>query len=125
MNLYVGMDAELLIGARTGMSGTRIVAMNHIEIGEDCMIGAGCLICDSDMHEIPLLSGNPVRFKPIHIGDKVFIGANSILLKGVSIGEQSIIGAGAVVTKPIPEGMIAIGNPASVIQPSLRNPITS
>jgi acetyltransferase-like isoleucine patch superfamily enzyme len=114
-NLFVAEGAELRIGARSGFSGTRIVAMKSIVIGEDCKIGGGCLICDSDMHEIPLLSGRSTKTIPILIGDRVFIGAQSILLKGVEIGDSAVIGAGAVVTKPIPAESTAVGNPASIL----------
>ena len=114
-NLFVAEGAELRIGARSGFSGTRIVAMKSIVIGEDCKIGGGCLICDSDMHEIPLLSDRSTKTIPILIGDRVFIGAQSILLKGVEIGDSAVIGAGAVVTKSIPAGSTAVGNPATCL----------
>ncbi|OUO14919.1 acyltransferase [Flavonifractor sp. An4] len=51
----------------------------------------------------------------VTIGDNVFIGAGSIVLPNVSIGNRVIIGAGSVVTKSIPDGMLAAGNPATVI----------
>lgn len=80
------------------------------------MIGAGCLICDSDMHEVPLDSGNAVAMAPIKIGQRVFIGARCIILKGVTIGDGAVVGAGTVVSKDVPAGALAVGNPAVVVK---------
>ena len=54
--------------------------------------------------------------KPVHIGDKVWVGESVCILPGVTIGECSIIGAGSVVTKSIPPYSIAVGTPAKVIK---------
>lgn len=54
--------------------------------------------------------------KPIHIGKDVWIGGNVAVLPGVTIGDSSIIGAGSVVNKDIPAGVVAVGNPCTVIK---------
>lgn len=115
-NLFVAAGAELIIEKGVGLSGARIVAMQRIVLEEGAMIGAGCLICDSDMHEIPLGSPAGISVKPITIGRKVFIGTQSIILKGVTIGNGSVIAAGSVVVKSIPSHCIAAGNPAKHIK---------
>ena len=53
---------------------------------------------------------------PIHIGNRVWIGAGAIILPGVTIGNDSVIGAGSVVTKDIPSGVVAVGNPCRVLR---------
>ena len=53
---------------------------------------------------------------PIHIGNKVWIGANSVVLPGVTIGENSVIGAGSIVTRDIPANVVAVGNPCRVLR---------
>ena len=83
------------------------------------LIGAGCLIADSDFHPIAYADRDiPEKTlnAPIHIAAGAFIGARSIVLKGVTIGRGSVIGAGSVVTRDIPPGVIAAGNPARVIR---------
>ena len=114
-NLFVAEGASLVIKKGAGVSGSRLVAMKKIEIGEGSFIGGGCLICDSDMHEIPLGSENEISKKPVIIGSRVFIGAQVIILKGVSIGSFSVVGAGAVVSRDVPSGCTVIGNPARTI----------
>lgn len=55
------------------------------------------------------------RYRPVKIGNDVFIGVNSIIMPGVAIGDRVIIGAGSVVTKPIPSGTVWAGSPARFI----------
>lgn len=50
------------------------------------------------------------------IGDDVYIGPSCCLIEDVKIGAGVTIGAGAIVTKDIPEGAVAVGNPAKVLQ---------
>lgn len=113
-NLFVGPNATLIVRRGAGLSGARVVAMESIEIGPGSLIGSGCLICDSDMHEIPLGSDHLVRTAPIRIGSKVFIAAQALVLKGVEIGNGAVVGAGAVVSRSIPPNVFAAGNPARI-----------
>lgn len=121
MKLYAGPGANISFGNNSGASTSKIIAYSGIYIGEGSLIGAGCLICDSDMHEVPLGSDKPVKSAPIRIGKHVFIGANCTILKGVNIGDGAVIGAGAVVTGDIPPASLAAGRPARVLR-ELRSP---
>jgi carbonic anhydrase/acetyltransferase-like protein (isoleucine patch superfamily) len=114
LNVEAGAVLELKAGA--GVSSSQIISNIRIEVGEDSMIGAGCLLCDSDMHEVPLGSGKPTSVAPIRIGKSVFVGARCIILKGVNIGDGAVIGAGSVVTGNVPDRALVAGNPAVVIK---------
>lgn len=53
------------------------------------------------------------------VGEEALIANGAIILDGASIGARSMIGAGAVVTPntQIPEGVLALGTPATVKGP--------
>lgn len=120
-SVYVRNGGYLKIGNNVGMSSPVLWVENSIIIGNNCTVGANCIIIDSDAHPIDYLSrrnngGCNVKSKPIVIGDDAWIGTNVIILKGVHIGKRSIIGAGSVVTKDVPENAVAAGNPCKVLR---------
>lgn len=111
--------ASVVIGDYVGISGSTISATKQIIIGNNVLIGSGCVICDSDAHPIhPSDRQNHelTKSSPIVIGNNVFIGARSIILKGVTIGEGAVIGAGSVITKDVPPMTVVAGNPAIIIK---------
>lgn len=131
---------EIVIGKRTFInSGTNLISINKIEIGNDVTIAWNVTIYDHNSHSldykhriqdikqqnIDFLNNNEftlnknwdvVKSAPIIIKDKAWIGFNSIILKGVTIGEGAIVAAGSVVTKDVPPFSIVGGNPARVIK---------
>ena len=123
-------NAEIIIGNNCGMSSTVIWSKEKIHIGNNVLIGGGCLLLDSDSHSLDYrirngsirdedgknIDSKMAKKRPINIEDDVLIGARSIILKGVTIGARSIIGAGSVVTTSIPSDCIAAGNPCRVIK---------
>ena len=114
--------SKIIIGNNVGISGSTINATTSITIGDNTIIGSGCLITDTDSHPIYAAERNLpdwpkyTKSKPIVIGKNVFIGARSIMLKGVTIGDGAVVGAGSVVTKDVPANTIVAGNPARVIK---------
>jgi acetyltransferase-like isoleucine patch superfamily enzyme len=56
------------------------------------------------------------EYKPIAIGNDVWIAARAILLDGVVIGNGAIVGAGAVVTADVPPYAVVGGVPARIIR---------
>lgn len=118
-NIYTP-NSSIVIGDNVGISGSTICATTKITIGDNVLIGSGCLITDTDAHPISWEERKKENYKktlkaPISIGNDVFIGARSIILKGVNIGDRVVIGAGSVVSKDIPNDSIVAGNPARPI----------
>lgn len=111
-------NAQIIIGSHSGFSGVSIGAAKKICIGSNVIIGANCLITDTNWHNISSKMRNVSDSNPceINIGNNVFIGYGCIILKNVNIGDNSVIGAGSVVTKSIPPNVIAAGNPCRVIK---------
>jgi acetyltransferase-like isoleucine patch superfamily enzyme len=115
--------ARITLKDGAGVSNSVLSCFERIVIGENSLVGAECLIIDSDFHDLPLGEGGTTRSAPVEIEDHVFIGTRSIILKGVRIGRKSVIGAGSVVSRDVPPFSLAAGNPARVIRslaPSAR-----
>lgn len=112
--------ARLQIGRQSGISGASICCARAVTIGEQCLIGANAVICDTDFHPVKSLSRrfaplSEAGAAPVHIGDRVFIGTGAIILKGVTIGDDAVVGAGAVVRTDVPARAIVTGNPMTIV----------
>lgn len=122
--------SNTIIGNYTYISENSVI--NNTLIGKFCSIGAN-FMAGRGIHPTNGISTHPMfystakqnglslsssnkmnEFKPITIGNDVFIGMNVTILDGVTIGDGAIIGAGAVVSKNIPPYSIAVGNPIEV-----------
>lgn len=102
-----------------------IVASKDVIIGDNVLMAARVFVSDTS-HGIyggknsdsPLTPPNQrkLAYKPVVIGNNVWIGENVVILPGVCIGDGSIIGANSVVTKDVPENSITCGIPAKQIK---------
>ena len=122
-NLYINKNAEisrfLVIGHNSGIGANSVIGRSTV-IGNDVMMGPGCRLYTRNHSferiDIPMNKQGVQDFKPIVIGNDVWIGDSVIILPGVHIGSGSIIGAGAVVTKDVPDYAIVGGNPAKILK---------
>jgi acetyltransferase-like isoleucine patch superfamily enzyme len=131
-------NGKIVIGNNTFIGGGMFISICSIEIGNDVMFSWGCTVIDNNAHSLKsserqndvidwkrgidenkigaYKNWDNVKFAPIKICDKAWIGFNSIILKGVTIGEGAIVGAGSVVTKDVPPYAVVAGNPAKIIK---------
>jgi acetyltransferase-like isoleucine patch superfamily enzyme len=58
----------------------------------------------------------PLKTKPVYIGENTWIGESVCVLPGTRIGKCCIIGANAVVNRDIPDYCMAVGNPARIVK---------
>ena len=58
----------------------------------------------------------PTAFKPVRIGNDVYIGHGAMIMPGVIVGDGAIVAANAVVTRNVPAYAIVAGNPARLIR---------
>lgn len=88
-----------------------------IYIGDSVMIAPNVVIATGTHPICPELREKAYQYNlPVHIGNRVWVGAGAIILPGVTIGDDSVIGAGSVVTKDVPSGVVAVGNPCRVLR---------
>jgi acetyltransferase-like isoleucine patch superfamily enzyme len=96
-------------------SGCKFQDQGGIYIDDDALIGHNATLCTLNHVQDPAQRASMIA-KPIHIGKKVWLGANVTVLQGVTIGDNAIVAAGAVVTKDVPANTIVGGIPAKVIK---------
>jgi len=77
-----------------------------VVIGETAIIGDDVLI----YHGVTMggKTLDPVKRHPT-VGDRVIIGAGAKLIGAITIGNDCAVGANAVVTKDMPNGTVAVG----------------
>lgn len=85
-----------------------------IRLGHFVSISRRAFLCTAS-HDISSLQ-RPLTYKPIIVGNGVWIGAEAIICPGVTIGDGAVIAAGAVVTKDVPAWTVVGGNPAKFIK---------
>jgi sugar O-acyltransferase (sialic acid O-acetyltransferase NeuD family) len=88
---------------------------NHIILNTGSQVDHDCIIGDY-VHIGP----GVVLCGTVEIGEGAFLGAGSVVIPGKKIGAWSVVGAGAVVINDIPDGSIAVGNPARVMEASRK-----
>ena len=106
--------AEIVIGKNSWFSGCQFAATRKIIMGEHTMIGNGCMIIDSEFHQME--NDAPIPCAPVTIGSHVFMPSFVSVLKGVTIGDHCMFGTGSLVTEDIPDHSLAAGRPAKVIR---------
>jgi maltose O-acetyltransferase len=132
--------ASILLGQQVQLAGLRTSGA-HVSIGPGTVINAGCLLYTTGGLTIGrqvsisagvwLITGEhainhpgfPAEFRPIVIGDYVWIGSRATVQAGVTIGEGAVVMAGAIVTRDVPPYAIVGGIPARQIgERTLRSP---
>lgn len=90
-----------------------------LNIGTDCAIASGVIIyTQTNQYESDAMSkiiDQPVVYKPVIIGDDVWIGAGAVILPGVQIGDHAVVGSCALVRKDVAPWSIVGGVPAKEI----------
>jgi acetyltransferase-like isoleucine patch superfamily enzyme len=104
---------------------THIVALNHVEIGNNVLIASKVFIsdtnhgtysgsCQSTPYEKP--ANRLLDKKSTYIGDNVWIGENVVILAGSEVNSGAIIGANSIVNGKVDKNTIVAGTPARVIK---------
>jgi len=129
----IGSDVFILMGQHVQMGGVksgrqkvsigrgtvinsdcRFHTTGEIIIGEHVSISAGTWLLTGlhDMNDPQFTT----LYKPIVIGNYVWIGVRATILAGVTIGNGAIVMAGAMVTHDVPPYTVVGGVPAKIIK---------
>lgn len=138
------IDNHVRIFENTIINNSKISSFTYI--GRNCLIqfvtiGKFCSIANDVLiglgaHPLNLFSTSPLfyrsknvlnyklietdidfqDYKPIIIGNDVWIGTRVIIVGGITIGNGAVIAANAVVTKDVPPFAVVAGIPAKVIK---------
>jgi acetyltransferase-like isoleucine patch superfamily enzyme len=115
-------ESEFRVGNRSFIGGGCLFSVaKSITIGDDVLVAGGCNVADYSAHPLDpdrRTAGEQVDRKdvrPVHIGNKAWIGRGATILPGVTIGEGAVVGAAAVVIKDVPPGCICVGNPGRLV----------
>ena len=103
----IGSGTYLLIGSKGFLevgdnfeikANGKIIAVNQISIGDNCLVSWDVSIMDTDWHKIRNKHGvilNPN--KPIILNDHIWIGMGTTILKGTTIESDNIIAANSTI----------------------------
>ena len=113
-------DEVVLIGDRVLIGrGSSIVGHLHIVVEDEVYFGPNVYVTDQNhrLTDRALAIGRQTApERPVRIGWGSWLGTNTVVLPGASIGRQVTVGAGAVVTGDLPDGCVAVGSPARVVE---------
>lgn len=94
----------VVVSSNTVLAANTMVQFNTV-VGHDIRIGAHTVVSSS-----AVIGGN------VDIGEGAFIGMGAAIKERLTVGAGSIIGMSSAVFRSIEDGMIAVGNPARVVQ---------
>lgn len=89
-----------------GSKANHLAYLGDAEIGRGANVGAGTITCNWDGRE---------KHKTV-IEDEAYIGSDTMLVAPARIGKRAATGAGSVVRGDVPDGALAVGAPARIIE---------
>jgi acetyltransferase-like isoleucine patch superfamily enzyme len=119
IDLRAGPGAELLLGEGVVVEeGVSIEALQSVEVGARCRLGAFSKILDNNLH---LVEGDreaaPDSY-PVRLEEDVTLGPRAIILPGAYLGRGTRVRPGAVFSHRSPAGAEVVGHPARIRPPA-------
>jgi acetyltransferase-like isoleucine patch superfamily enzyme len=97
IELHVGPGAEIVLGDDVEIQGgASIEALQSVQVGDGCRIGARCKVIDNAFHQLGNRSQRPPS-APVVIGAGATLGSDVIVLPGARVPHGSVVARGAVV----------------------------
>lgn len=110
-DLSISVHGKLSIGE--GCFFNNGVSLNcnlSIVIGDNCLFGESVKVYDHNhkFRESELIKNQGFTYKPVIIGNNVWIGSNTIILPGSVIGDNVVVGAGSIISSTVPSNMLVV-----------------
>lgn len=115
-------NGELVFGDNFGAGKNCFISCSkQVVFGNDILMAWNGTVRDSDGHTV-LYEGVPQEsFKPVIIGNHVWLAAETHVLKGVRIGDNSIVAYRCLVNKAFDEeGILIGGSPAKKLKENVN-----
>lgn len=113
---YTDFGKNITIGKNVFInSGCKFQDQGGIFIEDGALIGHGVVLATLN-HDMNPKKRSQLHPGPIHIGKRVWIGANATVTAGVTIGDNAVVAAGAVVVRDVPANQVVGGVPAKIIK---------
>ena len=113
---YTDFGKNITIGKNVFINaGCKFQDQGGIFIDDGALIGHGVVLATLN-HDMDPEKRQALHPAPIHIGKRVWIGANATICSGVTIGDNAVVAAGAVVVKDVPANTVVGGVPAKKIK---------
>jgi bifunctional UDP-N-acetylglucosamine pyrophosphorylase/glucosamine-1-phosphate N-acetyltransferase len=81
-----------------GSKASHLAYLGDVELGENCNIGAGTIVCNYD----------GVNKHKTVLGNNVFVGSNSVLVAPVTLEDNAFVAAGSAVNSTVPQDNLAV-----------------
>jgi len=112
---YADFGRNIHIGKNVFVnSGCHFQDQGGIFIGDEVLIGHNVVLATVN-HALDPFDRHNI-YRPIHIGNRVWIGSNAVITQGVRIGDGAVVAAGAVVNRDVVPNTVVGGVPARLIR---------
>ena len=113
---YTDFGKNISLGKNVFINaGCKFQDQGGIFLDDGALIGHGVVLATLN-HDMDPEKRQQLHPAPIHIGKRVWIGANATICSGVTIGDNAVVAAGAVVIKDVPEDTVVGGVPAKILK---------
>ena len=115
-HFYTDFGKNISLGKNVFINaGCKFQDQGGIFLDDGALIGHGVILATLN-HDMDPEKRQQLHPAPIHIGKRVWIGANATICSGVTIGDNAVVAAGAVVIKDVPEDTVVGGVPAKILK---------
>lgn len=119
-DIQVFKNVHFTFGGNSNINSAAIIICgDRIVLGNESRIGRGVIIRDNNGKHYLDIPGYKVS-SPIITEDHIWYGEGAIIMPGVKISQGAVISAKSVVVSNVPAHTIVSGNPAQVIQKTIR-----